>query len=160
MTENIPLSEKLALKNGLILRVKVVDQHHDGLVVELPTFDFNSVDLTTPINVPVTATPTKKLNDFSIPDLENFILLNDLKVGQKLTGTVVQSNAKMAFLACNVYRYGKANRPKKVNGFIKRKDAVDPTSLRDKEFPEYKARLFPIGSELTLYVKDVQQNSG
>lgn len=94
-------------------------------------------------------------------------LLNNLKTGMPLNGTVVSSTPYAAFVNAKVYRPGKGGRFVEVVGMLHRsdipKDALkraDSSSSSSKTDSKTDKSLLTRGAVLPVYVKEVLKNSG
>jgi hypothetical protein len=100
----------------------------------------------------------------------NAVLLNSLKCGMKLEGTVQSCTLYAAFVMANVYRQATGGTWREVNGMLHTSDIIQPHRLLPKRMglnaaPSVaRAKLgqmsIEAGTKLTVYVKDVFPNSG
>ena len=101
-------------------------------------------------------------------------LLNTLKTGMKLEGTVVSSTPYAAFVGTGTYRMAKGGRYAPVNAFLHKDDLDEVTAQAAKRWRQEQQRqqgsrqsgarldltLLQKGTPLTVYVKEVYKNSG
>jgi hypothetical protein len=99
------------------------------------------------------------------------LLLDELKTGFELQGTVITSTPYAAFISAKVFRKGKGGSFSEVNGMLHKNDISDqallalnpPSSGTNKKSNSLNSNLADLlnrGSKLTVYVKEVYKNSG
>ncbi len=89
------------------------------------------------------------------------ILLNSLKTGMRLRGSVVNSTPYASFIGANVYRPGRGGVFVEVNGMLHKSDVADFVLKNygklDKPF---NAPFLDKGTSIPVYVKEVFKNCG
>jgi transcriptional accessory protein Tex/SPT6 len=78
-------------------------------------------------------------------------LLNNLKTGMKLTGTVQSVTNYAAYVSANVYRTGKGGKLTEIKGMLHKADIVDNSLALTQNVK---------GAKIEVYVKEVFKQSG
>lgn len=86
-------------------------------------------------------------------------LLNNLKTGMKLTGTVSSCTPFAAFVSVGVQRMAKGGQLKTVHGMLHKSDIPKDLLPKRTRGPDGQVSLLEPASQVTVYVKEVYKNS-
>lgn len=171
-TNNLTWQERMTLQVGAMMQLFVSDIDGESLHVSLQPSSTGSATSGSPEpllkNLASTfgETSAKKSRISKpvappkiIPFDTSGILLNNLKTGMKLEGTVHSCTSYAAFVTAGVQRAGKGGNFKIENGMLHKSDI--PKHMLPKGAGHGTSKpLLEAGSRVTVYVKEVFKNSG
>lgn len=182
-TKSLSLAERMSLKIGSVLNVRVTKNDDKGNLEVLLSDHVPPAPLK-PIRPPTKRKwlvgklnrpePTREeyfmingMDETTVPN--GGLLLTNLKTGTRLEGEVIQSTEYGAFIDCNIYRLAKGRVLQRTHGIL-HKSEIAPSVLRkygklyDDPHDRYKSRagrmILDVGTRITVYVKHVFKNQG
>jgi hypothetical protein len=184
-TKFLSSTERLAIQAGSVMQVYVSKMDgSDEVQVSLKPIDGSK---------PITIKETVKSNQISfkpaegrlqtLPSKPKFLvsgaaklpsgglLLNNLKTGMELEGTVHSCTNYAAFISANIYRAGKAGTFQTINGMLHKVDILDKSVLStgnrksmnargSRGYEEKEEGIITKGTKIKVYVKEVFKQSG
>jgi predicted RNA-binding protein with RPS1 domain len=151
-TGSLRPNEKLALQAGSVMKVVVTKADGAGIWVSLDRSSSSgdtdaSISKKSPPNVYEGNHPVAKK---TVTRKEPALILNNLKTGTKLQGTVTADTHYAAFVDVHVYRHSKGGAYTKLHGMLHSTDQKH--HIKKGEIEK--------GKNITVYVKEVFKNSG